>query len=269
MPNILQIAKGTLKNVFRTSSPKGVQAFEVPIAAGFGGAAKAGTKIIPRAAQGIKGFFQRLPNLIKSKTLTPAAAQPVSKIPKVLGKAALGGAITGGLITVGSEVSKSGITGETPNIIDVIERTKRGAIVGAGIGVSPLGGLYGAVRGTEIVTGKKAKETIQELFGITRGQIKKIPTDISGFPEIPNPIVNPTNIFNFPGSSLSPSTPQVYLAAPSPAFAPSVSVSGGIGGTGENLPLMLLLLGLGVGTGGYLLGKRKKKKRKKYKKRRT
>lgn len=282
MGNILQNVKKSIQNwrwgvlgKMQSRNPKlfKMQEFTVPFSAGAGriGAIKGGAGAIKTTGLAIKNFFTKLPNLIKSKTISPAAGLPIGKIPKALGKAALGGAIAGTTINLAYQGSKGTITGETPNIMDVIESARKSAQLGATFGISPIGALFGTVRGTEILTGKKAKDVILNLFGATQDNISKIPDTItSKIPDFPNTIT-PTNTFNisYPSDLQGFSGPQgVYYQAPSPVFSPSLSLQGSAG-MGDNLPLLLMLLGGGAGIGGYILGKRKRKKKKKYKKRRS
>lgn len=269
MVNILQIVK-KIVNPFPNQKKT---SFVVPFSAGAGrtSAIKAGKNVVKAATGGIKSFFQKLPTIIKSKTVSPAAGLPFSKVPKALGKAALGGAIAGTVINLGYQGSKSTITGETPNIKDVLNSARKSAQLGASFGLSPIGALGGVLTGTEIITGQKAKETIQNLLGVGKDKISSIPNDFN-IPDLPNvPSINPNPVNNFylqgfstPQGEIFQPVPQIQM--PSMGFAPSLSVSGSAGGLGENLPLLLLLLAGGAGLGGYALGKRKKKKYKKKRK---
>lgn len=251
------------------------QGFVVPFSAGASGASaiKTGAGGIKAVVGGTKNFFRNLPNLIKSKTLSPAAGKAPKEILPTLGKFALGGAVTGGGIMLASEVSKMGVTGQPPNIMDVIQSVKKGALVGTGFGISPLGGLGGALQGTGILTGQAAKNRIQKLLGIGENYGQSRIEDLKKN-------INDT-MSNLPTNNLLPQQPMIFnVTAPeaqapqfvmpsSPSFAPALSVSGSAGGFGENLPLLLMLLAGGAGLaglGGYAIGKRKKKRYKKKRK---
>jgi len=169
---------------------------------------------------------------------------------KYVGKKTLGGGLLGGLAGLGYGVAKGGITGETPNARKILQSS----LVGAGIGISPLGGGLGAAAGLITEGAKKAGDIVLPKPDITT------PTNPYADFKYPD--------FNFP--EIPQATTVIYppqLAPPSvgSSFSPSVSLGGG--GIGENLPLLLLLAG-GLGVGGYAIAKRRKrKKKKKYKKR--
>jgi len=229
---------------------------------------------VSKAGGVIKSIWQGVKTFTTKKTINPASGVTgTGNVLKTLGKVAGTGALVGTIFQGGRLISKAGVSGEIPSPAETVSSLKKGAVTGAGLGLSPAGGLIGALEGG----GKLTSNVVNNFWDAMKGKGQsKIPSDWSNplkdikdnLPTTPTI----TNNYNFtmpdvPTGTL-PTTPQaIYFESPqapsyqAPSFAPSFSLGGG-GGLGESLPLLLLL---GAGLGGYAIGKRKKKRYKKRK----
>lgn len=261
------------KKVF-SSNPLGLKkttSFVMPISPA------SNTKTIISTSGNIaKSLYQGIKTFATKKTFNPAAGEKgIKNIGRALGSAVAVAGMTGGLYGAGKLTTSSIMTGKTPTASQTFKTISKTAGIGAGIGISPVGGAIGLLEGGGIATGQAAKNTINKLLGLGQSRIEDA-TKVFKMPEMTMPTTPQiTNNFSIPegfntsfpsGSSLFPQ-PITNITIPSTGgggFSVNMPSSGM-----ENLPLMLMLMAGGIGAGGYLLGKRKKRKRKKYKKKKS